>query len=117
MPPVAPPPADPQTLTQIEQSVHSPHIDAKQLDTARDEVSQALQDSVDPTPSPIQALNAQPMGGELHPDGSPVMPKPPEATPQVTDPLKPPPVAPPLTQEAIKNATSPTPPNQPPPAI
>lgn len=111
------PPADPQTLTQIEQSVHSPHVDAKQLDTARDEVNQALQDSVDPTPAPIQALNAQPMGGELHPDGSPVMPKPPEASPQVTDSLAPPPVAPPLTQEAIRNASSPTPPNQPPPAL
>jgi hypothetical protein len=115
MPP--PPPAGPQTLTQIEQSVHSPHVDAKQLDTARDEVNQALQDSVDPTPAPIQALNAQPMGGELHPDGSPVMPKPSDTTPQVTDPLAPPPVAPPLTQEAIRNASTSTPPNQPPSAI
>jgi hypothetical protein len=67
-------PAPPETLSQIEQSVHSPHVSAantahaSQLDSARDEVSQALSESVTPTPPPIKALNAQPLGEELHPD-------------------------------------------------
>ncbi|HVX48050.1 MAG TPA: hypothetical protein VHA05_01705 [Candidatus Saccharimonadales bacterium] len=63
-----------QTLTEIEQSVHSPHIDPAKLETARDQVSQALQDSVDPTPTPIKALNAQPLGGSLHSDQPPAQP-------------------------------------------
>lgn len=59
---------DSQTLTEIEESVHSPHVDPAKLETARDQVSEALQDSVSPTPAPIQALNAQPLGGNIHSD-------------------------------------------------
>ncbi|HET7060416.1 MAG TPA: hypothetical protein VFH99_03850 [Candidatus Saccharimonadales bacterium] len=127
-PPEVPAPQGPQTLTEIEKSVHSPHADAKQLDTARDEVNQALKDSVDPTPAPIQALNAQQLGEKLHPDGSPppiqsstapVLPLgAPSPESSDTTPQKAPPVPPPLPPQAINKAAEPqTPPNQPPPAL
>ena len=66
-----------QTLSEIEQSVHSPHIDPAQLDNARDEVSQALVGSPE-NPTAIQALNSQPLGEELRP------PPPPPLLPSVT---------------------------------
>jgi hypothetical protein len=53
------------TLLNIEEAVHSPHLQTPNVDLARDEVMKALQDSAE-TPEPIQALNAQPLGGELH---------------------------------------------------
>jgi hypothetical protein len=37
------------------------------MDNARDEVSRALSSSADFPPEPVQALNAQPLGDELHP--------------------------------------------------
>lgn len=111
-----------QTLSEIESSVHSPHLNAPPADlgTARDEVSKALVDSNDVAPPPIQALNAQPLGTRLH-DATPSMhnetiippgPVSPESadtnpqpapspdrlspSPQVTDPQAPPPFPPPL---------------------
>jgi nanoRNase/pAp phosphatase (c-di-AMP/oligoRNAs hydrolase) len=54
----------PETLAEIEESVHSPHVDSN-LNLARDEVMQALNGSADATPEPIQALNAQPLGDDL----------------------------------------------------
>ena len=86
--PPAPSPPDeshgPQTLTEIEKSVHSPHIDPAKLETARDQVSQALESSVDPTPTPIQALNAQPLGNKIHSDQpSPTLPF--DNTPESSD--------------------------------
>ncbi len=132
----------PQTLTEIERSVDSPHVDESKLNTARDEVEAALKDSVEEMPTPISALNAQPLGGSLHSDSAPppeikpkdspplpLGPPAPESsdtnpnqplapdllspTPQVTDSTAPPPVAPPLPQEAIDNASK-TPGQQPP---
>jgi hypothetical protein len=115
--PPPPPPLPPtdapgsQTLTEIEQSVHSPHVDAKQLDTARDEVNQALQDSVSPAPSPIAALNAQPLGDKLHQDESqqpavqpstaPILPF--TNTPESSDtsPQTAPPVPPPFAPQPV----------------
>lgn len=56
----------PQTLSELEQSVHQANPDS--LDAARDEVSRALNsDSSQPLP-PVTALNAQPLGEDLHPD-------------------------------------------------
>lgn len=52
-----------QTLTEIEQSVHSPHAEQAldgDIDSARDEVLRALQEAPT-TPEPITALNAQPV--------------------------------------------------------
>lgn len=64
-----------ETLTEIERAVHSPHIDAAasadhvSVDEARNAVAAALSaaDS-DAAPAPIAALNAQPLGPELHPE-------------------------------------------------
>lgn len=140
-------PVDPNavapTLTELEASVHSPHMDAassqsapepaasatsapqstQSLDDARDEVSRALSSVAGSSPEPIQALNAQPLGDDLHPasgasaelsleeqipglnTGSDVPETPPAApsspapdVPQATDPNAPPPppVPPPL---------------------
>jgi hypothetical protein len=116
----------PQTLTEIEKSVKSPHVDPAQLDTARDEVSKALSDSAPAAPAPIQALNAQPLGNDLHPppqaplptvtpSNKPVLPlgsTPTESadtnpqpapspdmispSPQINNPSAPPPVPPPM---------------------
>ncbi|HEY5442825.1 MAG TPA: hypothetical protein VIJ68_04765 [Candidatus Saccharimonadales bacterium] len=82
---------DDQTLTQLEQSVDSPHVQEESVDTARDEVSKALMDGSTEEDDPIEGLNAQPLGGNLHDDSSA-----PSSTPQVTDPTAPPPVPPPI---------------------
>lgn len=141
--PPSAPDKPPQTLTEIEKSVDSPHLDKAKLDAARDEVNAALEGSMDEKPSPIAALGAQPLGGNLHAvtgpppavktNDSPVLPfdnTSPESSdtspqktpspdslspsPQITNPTAPPPVAPPLPQEAIDNASKPM---QPPPAL
>lgn len=56
-------PNDDDTLAEIEQAVHSPHLDSD-LNTARDEVMKAL-GNTEAIPEPIQALNAQPLGDAL----------------------------------------------------
>ena len=125
-----------QTLSDLEQEVHSPHLEppnapeaAAALDdglaAARDEVSRAL-NSAASTPEPIQALNAQPLGDQLHPANmvvtgdnehdmlpgfssdpnahlneatAPSLPSadtPDTAAPLVHDPTAPPPVPPPI---------------------
>ncbi|MEK7594165.1 MAG: hypothetical protein AAB436_00820 [Patescibacteria group bacterium] len=63
------------TLSDLEEAVQSPHVQAEHMDEARDEVSQAFNDSVASAPelpNPIEALNAQPLGEALHPDPNPV---------------------------------------------
>jgi hypothetical protein len=59
----------PETLEEIEESVHSPHLEASSehndVDSARHEVMQALQSST-PTVEALTALNASPLGAELH---------------------------------------------------
>ncbi|HTB48452.1 MAG TPA: hypothetical protein VK712_00005, partial [Verrucomicrobiae bacterium] len=132
-PPAAPSPSQDQpadtgqhTLAELEESVHSPHLDTSSLNAARDEVTKALNDSsASTTPGPIQALNAQPLGDNLHPTAAapndagqsladtslstgpgssspvtpaPVLPTEPAVTaqPQVIDSTLPPPVPPPI---------------------
>jgi len=63
-----PPAAD--TLTQLETSVDSPHLDSQDLSNARDAVTSAMGPTdVLPTGAmePVAALNAQPLGEDLHP--------------------------------------------------
>lgn len=83
---------DDETLADIEQAVDSSHIKSPTVDAARDEVSRAYSDSSstasDPLP-PIDALNAQPLGGELHPDGA-------SADSSQATSTTPPPVPPPI---------------------
>lgn len=111
----------PQTLSEIEQSVHSPH-----LDSARDQVNQALNTGPDTsTPRPIAALNAQPLGDDLHPPAQPPLPTvtptnepvlplgPPPAESSDTNPQPPPQVPPPFpVQFGAGNGSPSTPPNQ-----
>lgn len=90
---------DGQTLTDLEASVHSPHlVSPANLDNAREEVSRALTGS-QTTPEPIQALNAQQLGDVLHPSASTKSTPPITALPEVPsvdDPTAPPPVPPPI---------------------
>ncbi len=80
-----------ETLTDLEESVHSPHVAAEaNLEDARDQVNQALNSVPSSTPEPIQALNAQPLGDILH-NTEPTIPP-----PEVNDPNAPPPVPPPI---------------------
>jgi hypothetical protein len=77
-----------QPLTELEKSVGSSHTaEPNGIDVVRDEVNRALNDpalaSSEPT-GPIQALGAQPLGDDLHPE------------PEVIDPNAPPPVPPPI---------------------
>jgi hypothetical protein len=78
------------TLTDLEKSVHSPHVEppaepAASLDTMRSEVDRALSgaDSI----GPIQALNAQPLGDNLHPSQD--SPPPTSSAPPPSDPRAP----------------------------
>ncbi len=101
-PPAAPPSTPPtldklhdrDTLTDIEKSVDSPHVDHENLDTVRTEVNRALSgsDSTDP----IEALNAQPLGGELHSPQADTTPPVPSNEPKDDDSNTPPPVPPPI---------------------
>lgn len=105
-PPTPPPPSpltdtDHATLTDIEKSVGSPHVSANHLDDVRKEVDQALNGS--DASKPIAALNAQPMGDELHAPGQ--SPAPGASAPQAPadsndsdkkDGNAPPPVPPPI---------------------
>lgn len=87
--PSAPAPSPPGTLADIEQSVGSPHVQISEegtftnpnvatapvaatganVDTARSAVESAYNHAgVAPSPSPIAALNAHPLGPDLHAD-------------------------------------------------
>lgn len=124
-----------RTLTDLEKSVDSPHVMSEDVNEARDEVNQALTGAVAPTvsPEPIQALNAQPFGGDLHPSAPPppALPTTPgdaiiptghprvdnissfNSTPSsspVPDPTAPPPVPPPIPFQFGDNSPNPPPP-------
>lgn len=92
IPPLMPDPgqASDQTLEEIEESVHSPHVAAEHLmpppassavapatdlAAARSQVLEALKQGPQPL-EPMAALNANPLGGALHPhtDAGVVMP-------------------------------------------
>jgi nanoRNase/pAp phosphatase (c-di-AMP/oligoRNAs hydrolase) len=99
VPPIQP--DDTQTLEQIEESVGSEHIKTETVEEARQEVDEALDGAPSTTmpAAPIEALGAQPMGGDLHPPATPPINPPvddPPQTPQVSDPTAPPPVPPPI---------------------
>jgi hypothetical protein len=82
-----------KTLTQLEEAVHSPHIEpppsevptiqlpitgdqnpstasTSDIESARNAVEAAMDSAQDQPLPPIAALNAQPLGAELHPIGS-----------------------------------------------
>ena len=66
-----------QTLEEIEASVHSPHLTQlhPNVDIARNQVLEALKQGPQPL-EPLAALNANPLGNELHPHGSEAEPSP-----------------------------------------
>jgi hypothetical protein len=99
------------TLTDLERSVNSPHVDPASLNTMRNEVDKALSSTA--STDPIEALNAQPLGGDLHPSQNS---QPTSLTPDV--PSVPPPPTPPSTPAASddsKEDDSNDPPPVPPP--
>lgn len=85
--PVLPPNA---TLTDLEAAVGSPHVAG--LDNVRNDVNRALAENPSPNDPPIEALNAQPLGGNLHQPQQPTAP----GTSAPVDPNTPPPVPPPI---------------------
>jgi hypothetical protein len=102
-PPSLPPPppddteeGDNETLSDIEHAVASPHSTSPTIAAARDEVKRAYNDSSGTDSdvlTPIDGLNAQPLGGELHPNNAFLDSSKP---PQVSDSTAPPPVPPPI---------------------
>lgn len=107
VPPNQPVPAD-GTLTDLEKAVNSPHLQQQSAEAARNQIDAVVGDG--PIENhPVQALNAQPMGGDsLHQNGMPATPQDPFAAPQPpqppvdgqapapNDPNAPPPVPPPI---------------------
>jgi cytokinesis protein len=100
-----------QTLEEIEESVHSPHLTQlnPDIDIARSQVLEALKQGPQPL-EPLTALNANPLGDNLHPEE-------PAAPPAITvdddgniQPLHPQNVAP-----TIMPPSQPTPPSAVPP--
>lgn len=81
-------PESTQTLAELESSVKSKEDSAE---AAREEIDKALND-VTPPPEPVQALNAQPLGGALHmnipPLDQPVVDGDPTAVPASTPPAE-----------------------------
>lgn len=64
-----------ETLTQLEQAVNSPHLNddlggMTAADAAREQINRALSSDTSylDRPTPDQAINAKPLGPELHPD-------------------------------------------------
>lgn len=103
------PVVDDTTLTDLEKSLDSPHIKSENVNEARDEVDKALTGAALATmpPEPIQALNAQQIGGDLHPDAA-SSPATPVTNSQVTDPAAPPPVPPPIPFQFGNPPSTPT---------
>ncbi len=80
--PDQPPETGNSTLAELENSVKESEAAATDLNSARDQVNRALNDSSSasaPAPEPIQALGAQPLGTDLHPAEA-------EAAPEPADP-------------------------------
>jgi len=101
-----------ETLAELEAEVQSAHQSAPpsdpsvDLDAARSEVDKALFNSPDPAPPvPIQALNAQPLGDNLH-----------SAQPDAGAVDSAPPIAPPVPTFVPENYSEPTPPAAPAPS-
>lgn len=87
-------PAEPdghETLTDLEEAVHSPHVDGEgdepaisDVDSARSAVQDAINSSTDSPLEPLAALNAQPVNLDLHDDYA--APVPPDSSPEVAQP-------------------------------
>ncbi len=117
-PPTSQPPAgkpdDNATLSEIEKSVVSPHsATLSELEAARGEVDKALINSAE-SKEPIDALNAQPLGDELHgsqpaqavqSDAKP--PVPPADDSDADNTGSPPPVPPPIPFQFGNNSPPP----------
>lgn len=108
-------PTSQETLTQIEEAVHSPHLSetdpsVPDVNNARSAVEQAQSSSFNQPLDPIQALNAQPVF-EFHNDAEPADQPPPPPPPIDQTPL------PPLTQSTtiIQPSSMQPPPIQPSP--
>ncbi len=102
------------TLSQLEQAVNSPHLATPDVDSAREEINKALNAAAPSSEQPpIEALNAQQLGPDLHPSDM-TAPLPPAmqtdnaaAAPAAGDPStttdqtlpQPPPVPPPIPFE------------------
>lgn len=95
-PPPGPGGSDKVTLTDLERSVDSPHLTSADLESVRSEVDKAL--SGTDQEGPIKALNAQPLGDDLHPAQTPEPPAPPAPAngQNKDDNDAPPPVPPPI---------------------
>lgn len=90
-----------KTLTDLEKAVDSPHAQEENVDTARSQVDQALRAAAtdDSQPDePVQSLNAQPLGGNLHIDAEGNLHNllPEQSKDKDNDPNAPPPVPPPI---------------------
>jgi hypothetical protein len=128
-----------ETLADLEAAVGRKPVDGADVDSAREEVNRALS-GAPTTPEPIQALNANPLGNNLHPTepgdapvdeheaemaalnlstdpNGPGQVRPPENVteapklPDVKDPNAPPPVPPPFNPAQFGVST---PPQEPP---
>ncbi len=106
---------DAQTLDEIEEAVDSPHIHQTDTDKAREQVDSVT--AASETPSPIAALNAQPLGNDLRSAGEPqqdlpanlVGPDPglpPDST-GTNNPAAPPPLPPPWTPPTLQPPSAP----------
>lgn len=117
--PAAPEPdAGGRTLADLEASVGSSHVAASKsaddagtrsgdVDAARDEVSKALNsDAAAAAPEPIKALNAQPLGTDLHPEGETVAPASPIVEPSALSATTPTASIAPVTMSPIPPTTS-----------
>ncbi len=91
-PPPPPPPQPPaegignknDTLSTIEEAVSSPHAESSRLDVAREEIKEAYSEAPEGgNDAPIAALNAQPLGEELHPKQEDVPGPPPPVPPPI----------------------------------
>jgi hypothetical protein len=126
--PLPPPAPDNQTLTQLEQNVHSPHLNAvsgNPLDEARQAVATAGLDTP-PLPQAAQAIGAQHVDLQLPAADAPLPPapdpsamtgvagilqatgsgEPPAPAPQDGSAMPPPPVPPPMTAPYFEPKTS-----------
>ena len=127
--PAKPEPPKHETLSQLEEEVHSPHVTGEEVQNARDEVLKALNEQ---PPSnnlpPIEALNAQTVDLGNTPDLPPLPPNPPEQPPFANSPADqpmtmpmpqginlPPPATVPPTNAPNPNAPPPVPPPMVPP--
>jgi hypothetical protein len=115
-----------ESLTELEEAVgaSSHGSDVDEVEKARQEVLKAINEQSDTNLPPVQALNAQPLGGDLHHDetpapgaGQPLPQSPPSVQSRAPLPPNAPEAAPMSSSPADRPLTMPLPPsiNVPPP--